>query len=195
VLLVLAVVVGLLVGSYAGDHSLREWLLSFGGSAEAFGLLLVAAPELVPILQSIGSAVVGSWLRMKALLRKAERAVRRLLHRPSGQVVSAGGALATAAGMSARGRVGPKEGATLEEKVEYLLRRDEDVQDRLEEVHHSLESMPARWRADISEASETLRSEHTRALEQMRDRHLKARLLGVALLLIGIGLATAGNLV
>jgi hypothetical protein len=54
---------------------------------------------------------------------------------------------------------------------------------------------PARWRADISEASETLRSEHTRALEQMRDRHLKARLLGVALLLIGIGLATAGNLV
>jgi hypothetical protein len=79
--------------------------------------------------------------------------------------------------------------------VEYLLRRDEDVQDRLEEVHHSLESMPARWRADISEASETLRSEHTRALEQMRDRHLKARLLGVALLLIGIGLATAGNLV
>lgn len=195
VLLVLAVVVGFLVGWYAGDHSAREWLFSFAGSAETFGLLLVAAPELVPILQTIGLAVVRGWSRMKVLLRQAEGAVRRLLRRPRGQVVSASGALVTAAGFSAKGRVGLKEDATLEEKVEYLLRRDEAVQDRFEETHDSLESMPGRWRADIREASETLRGEHTRALEQMRDRHLKARLLGVALLLVGIGLATAGNLV
>jgi hypothetical protein len=32
-------------------------------------------------------------------------------------------------------------------------------------------------------------------LEELRDRHLKVRLLGVGLLLVEIGLATAGNLV
>lgn len=191
----LAVLIGFLVSWYAGDHSAREWLVSFGGSAEVFGLLLVAAPELVPILQGIASAVLGGWRRIRDLMRRAERALRRLVHRPRAHVVSAGAGIATAGGLGASGRVSPRRDATLEEKVEFLLRRDENVQDRLEEVNRSLESMPRRWRSDITETSETLRDEHTRALEQLRDRHLKARLMGVALLVVGIGLATAGNLV
>jgi hypothetical protein len=65
--------------------------------------------------------------------------------------------------------------------VEYLLRRDEDVQDRLEEVNRSLKSMPGRWPTDITEAWRRCAAGR-RALEQMRDRSLKARLLGVALL-------------
>lgn len=42
-------------------------------------------------------------------------------------------------------------------------------------------------------ASEALRGEHERAVAELRDRHLQARLLGIALLLVGIVLATVGN--
>lgn len=130
-----------------------------------------------------------------ALLRRAERAVRRLLRRPRTHFVSGTAGLGIDVGGRVSGRAHPPEGATLEENVAYLLRRDQDVQDMLDDVGSSLASMPARWSADIDEASEALRGQHTRALEQMRVRHLEARLLGVALLFIGIGLATAGNLV
>lgn len=55
--------------------------------------------------------------------------------------------------------------------------------------------LPARWRADIEDASDVLRREQTQALRELSDRHLRQRLLGVVFLIVGIVLATAGNLV
>ena len=94
-LLGLTVVVGVIIAWYATDHGLRGWLYAFGGSAEFFGLLLVAAPELVPILQTIGAAVAGGWRSLRALQRKAAARLVRLLGRPQHQrvVVGAGGLL------------------------------------------------------------------------------------------------------
>jgi hypothetical protein len=51
--------------------------------------------------------------------------------------------------------------------------------------------MPNRWRADIDVAAVELRGEQIQGL----NRHLWERLLGVGLLVVGIALATAGNLV
>jgi hypothetical protein len=190
------VVVGVLIAWYATDHGARGWLYAFGGSAEFFGLLLVAAPELVPILQSIGATAVGGWRSLRALQREAAARLLRLLGRPPRQhvVVGAGGATARGS-VSGSGRVSHSPGATLEGKVDYLLRRDQQVQDALERLHLSLEAMPGRWEAAIGEASETLRAEHSRALVQLRERHLQPRLLGILLLAVGVALATAGNLV
>jgi hypothetical protein len=195
-LLGLTVVVGVLIAWFATDHGLRGWLYSFGGSAEFFGLLLVAAPELVPILQSIGAAAAGGWRSLRALQRKAAARLLRLLGRPQHQRVVVGAGGVTAGGhLSGSGRVSHSPGATLEGKVDYLLRRDQQVQDALERLNLSLEAMPGRWQAAIAETSETLRGEHSRALEQLREHHLQPRLLGILLLAVGVGLATAGNLV
>jgi hypothetical protein len=195
VLLGLAVVVGALVGWYAGDHSLRDWTLSFGGSAELFGLLLVASPELVPILQRVASLGRRAWRQVLRLLRKVEAAFRRLLRRPLPHVVSVGAGGARAGGFPPSGRASVGDEATLEEKVDYLLRRDQDVQDSLERLEGSLAALPGRWKTDVEQASQALRDEHARALAELRDRHMQARLLGVVLLAVGIVLATAGNLV
>jgi hypothetical protein len=159
-----------------------------------FGLLLVAAPELVPILRALGSAVARGWRRVLALLQKAERAFRRLIRRPRPHVVSGTASMGIAAAGGARGRTSPPEDATLEQKIDYLLRRHQDLQDMIETMSGSLAALPSRWRADIAEESATLRNEHTQALAVMRARHLGARLLGVGLLLVGIVLATVGNL-
>jgi len=48
--------------------------------------------------------------------------------------------------------------------------------------------------ADIDAVSTVIRSEHAEALEELRERHLTVRLLGVGLLVTGIVLATWGNL-
>jgi hypothetical protein len=86
-------------------------------------------------------------------------------------------------------------GTSLEAKVDYLLKRDQEYQERLEGHDRALRDLPARWGADIREAAAELRQEHSEALDRLRERHLRARLLGIGLLVIGIALATWGNLI
>jgi hypothetical protein len=121
-------------------------------------------------------------------------ALRRWLGRPRPQRVSVepGGAIAAAGELSARVSVNPD--ATLDEKVDFLLRRDQDVQGHLEQHARQLRDLPKQWNADIAAASTELRTEHADALRELRESHLTARLLGVLLLVVGIALATWGNL-
>lgn len=193
-LLASALLSGFLVGWFLGDHTLREWLLSYAGSAEFFGVALVATPELVPIFAAASSAIASLWRRFKAWLRRVADAVRRRLGRPRAHFISVSpaGSVATAGDLSARVST---SATTLEEKVEYLLRRDQDVQARLEGHDRALRDLPARWQADIGDTAATLRQEHAEALDRLRERHLRARLLGVGLLVIGIAVATWGNLI
>lgn len=183
--------VGVLLGGLAGDGSTRHWLFAFSGSLEVFGVLLVASPEIAPLLQRVGRALVAAWERAKALWRSIGRLLRRKRHH---RVDVAGGGRLGAVGGRATGRVSVPADATLEEKVEYLLRRDQDVQGRFDETGARLAALPGEWKADIAEASSELRAEHAAALEALRDRHLTVRLVGVALLVTGIALAMWGNL-
>jgi hypothetical protein len=184
------------VGWFMGDHSLREWLLSFAGSAEFFGLVLVASPELVPRVMAAFSRIASGWMWLRTISRRGTDALRRVLGLPRrGKTVTASGALVAVSGFGASGRVSIEEGASLERKVEYLLRRDQELQAQHKAIDSSLRGMPDRWRADIEAASAGLRDEHEAALQQLRDRHLRARLTGIAMLALGVALATWGNLI
>jgi hypothetical protein len=184
---VLAVVVGALVGWLAGDHSCRHWILSFGGSFELFGLLLAAAPELVPILRAVGRRVASAW-------RKAADFVRRVLRLPRHHrlVVSDSVSVEGAGSLSASLSIAP--GASLDEKVEFLLRRYNETEDRLDEIAKTLRQHPDDWQAAIDAATASLRTEQAEAIRALRGEHLRERLLGVAMLLLGLVLATWGNL-
>jgi hypothetical protein len=194
-LVVVAALVGLLVGWYATDHTAQGWLYAFGGSAEFFGLVLVASPELVPIAEAVASSVRRAWRRFKPVLQRVENVVRRLLKRPRAHYVNVepGGIRVTGGGVT--GRVSPGADKTLEEKVEYLLRRDQETQAQFDQVERTVSGLPVQWRADIQQASEALRGEQAQALAELRDRHMRARVAGVLLLAVGVCLATAGNLV
>ena len=190
-----AAVVGVFLGLFMGDGSWREWLLSLGGSAELFGLLGVASPELVLARETAAPAVSRTWQRAAALVRRVENRVRRLLGRPQHHTIHTASELNIAMSLRGSARVSVSEGATLDEKVEYLLRRDEVVQERLETLHVSVSELPDRWQADIGAESARLREEHAAALAELRDEHKLARLIGVGLLFVGLVLATLGNLV
>ena len=71
--------------------------------------------------------------------------------------------------------------------------------ERLGRIEARLESQPERWRQDIEEARSELGAETQKKLEEelkmVRDSHIKWRISGVGILLVGIALGTAGNLV
>lgn len=87
-----------------------------------------------------------------------------------------------------------KADASPEEKLDFLLRREQEVQASLERTHRTLEGHPKRWAADIAAAAADLRHEHGEGLAGLRNEHLGARLGGVVLLVVGLVLATWGNL-
>lgn len=194
-LYVAAAVVGTLVGWLVGDHSTREWVLSYGGSAELFGVLLIAAPELVPILHGAGSAVASAWTCARETARNAADTVRRWVGRPRNRTIRMGGTATVSATGSVSARVTVSAGTTLEDRVAFLLRREQEMQGRLEEITTTLNRHPEDWRGDIEAASEALRGEQADALRELRAEHLRERLLGLGLLLLGVVLATWGNLV
>lgn len=81
----LAAATSLLVGWLGGDGSLREWLLSCAGALELWGVLLVASPELVPILRRLRAALARSGSQAAKVGRRATNWVRRKMvpsHRP-----------------------------------------------------------------------------------------------------------------
>jgi hypothetical protein len=193
-LLVLAVLFGWLIGWFAGDHTGQDWVYAFSGSFEAVGLLLVAAPEVMTALRRLGAWTAAQWRKFTPYLATVERFVRRLLRRPRHIVVNVGAASVVSSGGQVTTRVSPGEGKTLEEKIDYLLRRDEAMQARVDSVELRMSGLPSEWRTEIEEASETLHSEQMQALDELRERHLEQRWLGIVLLLIGVVLATVANL-
>jgi hypothetical protein len=194
-----ALISGAIVGWSVGDHSKRDWLLSYAGSTELFGIVLLATPELVPLANSAASAMAAGfrrlWGAVRTLGRRIEHIGRRLLNRPRGPIVHTGAAVG-------RARVGGdltvtrsvSEGASLEEKVAFLLERDQEVQVWIRQRELEIGRLPLSWREDIERASTALRDEQAKAIQALRETHLRARLLGIALLVVGVFLNTWGNL-
>ncbi len=82
---------------------------------------------------------------------------------------------------------------TIEEKVEFLLRRDEETQRHLNAIHTQLQGLPARWEKNIATIAKTLRDEQRDAIASLRAEHLQARTAGVILTLFGVGVLTLAN--
>jgi hypothetical protein len=163
-------------------------LLVVGALAEFGGILLIAAPDLIP-----GARRFGRWLDRR--WRPIENRIRRALRLPGRSVtVSASAALSAAVAMSATAVVGVSETATLEEKVAFLLRRNEATQlqtaalaQRVDAIEKDVERREGELRDELHRHIATeLRS----ALEA--DRVL--RVVGSGLLALGLLLATVATL-
>ena len=166
----------------------HAWLFVVGVVIEGVAIIVFAAPDLLPGLRRL-----SAWLAPR--LRRFENWLRRLLHlrrRPVVHQVSAGGAIAV--GGHARGIVSVNPDASLEEKVEYLIRREQVAQDvadrlseRIEAVASSLSdrvaALPAETRAHVS-------TELQAAVEA--DRPL--RLIGALLLVVGLACQSVASL-
>jgi anti-sigma factor RsiW len=134
-------------------------------------------------------AIAAGWRYTKALWRRAADAIRRLARPRRPKVVPL--EAATEITSHAEGSLSVEPGATLAAKVEFLLRREKELQGRLDGLDKTLQGLPERWTAQIEKHRETLRKEQ----DQKLDRHLPVRRFGITLLAAGIVLATWGNLI
>jgi hypothetical protein len=165
----------------------KTTLIVVGALAEFGGILLIAAPDLIP-----GARRFGRWLDRR--WKPIENRVRRILGVPGRNVtVSASAAIATAVGMSATAIHGVSETATLEEKVAFLLRRDEATQHKTTALAQRLEAIER----DVERREGALRHElHSHVADELRaalDADRVLRVVGSLLLAVGLLLATIGS--
>ena len=174
------------------------WLILVGGIAELVGVVFIASPELWP---RFVSAATRSREWAKAVAGWMSTNARRLLHRRSEFKVDANGVNfhfeMPSAEVSVHRRLSPD--SSVGRIARFLLEEHDKQVDRFARIEAELESQPERWRQDIEKARSEIGAKTREALERelknVRDSHINWRISGVVILLVGIALVTAGNLV
>lgn len=179
------------VAGWRAASGLKDWLYVLAGGAEAVGVLWIAAPELEP---RFTRGVRATSRLLGASLRRFWGWVRVTILRrdPPGLTLSASAGDAVAGGDSASVRVSVGAGRTVEERIDFLMRRDQEVQGALEDINQRLAAEP--WQPPLREAIEMLRQSNDAAVTRAAERHIGVRLLGIVLLVVGIALGTWANL-
>jgi len=166
----------------------RGTLIVVGAIFELAGIVLLGFPDFLP-----GAVRFSGWFRR--LARRGVNLLRRLVGlSPRGVVHSVGlsGGITMGGSVSAVVSTGAK---TLEDKVEYLLRRDRDAQRAFNDLAGRvslLETESPRRLAELrGQMEEHVGRELTAALEVYRP----LRIIGVVALVVGLGCVTAASLV
>jgi hypothetical protein len=153
-----------------------------GALVELVGIVLLASPDLVPYAQRL-----SAWLAPRV-----HRVLRRLRLR-SGRTVFAEAGVIGAGGISAQGIVGIRDDASHEEKVAYLLRRDEATQRLLNEHGERLSALEGGLPERLEELRGQMEAHVQTAIAETHRRYLEVRVVGAFLVAIGLSCATAAN--
>jgi hypothetical protein len=116
----------------------------------------------------------------------------RLIGRPLPNVFSAGAGGVSAAGFQATGIVSISEEAPIEQKVEYLLRREQEAQQKADAIEGRLTAVESRRLAELRRAME----EHVAAaIVEAEGRYRPIRVLGGLALAAGLVCLSVANFV
>jgi hypothetical protein len=157
-----------------------------GALAELCGIVLVASPDLVP-----GAVRFIGWWRPR--WRRIENRIRlRLRLKPRPLIVS-GSLSATAKTSGSLAAIVSTGATTVDEKVEYLLRRDRETQQRVNDLAMRLENVEAAHPEDLAVLRDELHRHFEERLGEAQADYRAARIAGAALLMLGLGLTTGAN--
>ena len=170
----------------------HAWIFVVGVLIEGVAILVFAAPDYVPGLRRF-----SAWLapRLRRAERRARNAIRRVLRHPPTPVVhqvSAGGAIA--AGLSARGIHGVSPTATLEEKVDFLLRRAEITQEVTATLSDRIAAISSKIEHEITELRDESRAHVAAELKSAEEADRPLRLIGSLLLIAGVACQSIASL-
>jgi hypothetical protein len=162
-------------------------LLVIGSVLQFGGIVALGFPDVRP-----GTLRLSRWLGRQ--WRRAANRLRRLVGRkPQEVVVTAGGALGV--GVALGGTAIVSTGApTLEGKVEYLLRRDEDVQRRMTELTVRLDRLEAESPERLAELRSEMETHVAHELSTALEAYRPLRVAGTIALVIGLACVTAATL-
>lgn len=168
---------------------MRTSLYIGGAALEFIGILLVGSPDLAPFAPRL-----SAWLRGTA--REVYGRVLGLVGRPPPHRVRVGAADALATmrgGVSAVKSVNPH--ATLEEKVAFLLTRDQEAQRDLAAVAQTLQAAREDSVQQLAELRAEMEAHVAAEIEEAHRRYLPLRYVGIVALLLGLPITTAANFV
>jgi hypothetical protein len=166
------------------DHaSVQLALYIFGAVFEFVGIVIIAAPDFFPFAR-----------RAARGLQAVTSRIRRLIGRPRTRIIDVGTIGATST-MGALGLVKASGAETLEGKVEFLLRRDEEAQNAINAVHARLDAIESASPKRLAELREELVAHVTAEREVAEATYRTERIVGTIALAIGLALSTLGNVV
>jgi len=161
-------------------------LLVVGVFAEFVGIVLLGFPDFVP-----GALRLSGWLRRYG--RRLANVVRSLFGRPTrGAVhqIRAAGESNVSATLSAV--VIPKA-STLEEKVDYLMSRDQAAQDRVNTLDERIVRLETDSPRRLAEARRKLEDHVTRELVAAEAAYRPLRVAGTVALAVGLACSSLAS--
>lgn len=168
---------------------MRATLYILGAAFELFGIILVASPDLVPGARRFSRWIAPRW-------RRFENRLRRLLRLPGRNiVVDAGAATLVLSAGSVSAVTSVNDEATLERKVDFLLRRDQEAQRQTNELAQRLSSMESELVRRHDELRGQMEEHVSTKLDAAFSEYRAARVIGTGLLAIGLTLTTIGSFV
>jgi hypothetical protein len=169
------------------EGSTRVWLVTLGATNELLGVLFVASPE-------IGRVLPGFLAKVRKRVDVVVRVIRRYFEKPRDVVLKVGGVA------EASGTVGtptivqtPGLGASLDERVNYLMERDRENRTRFHVVERELVRLPEQWHSELEGLRTELEELQRELVRRVAEARIRLRLLGLAYVIVGIVLAWLGN--
>jgi len=159
-----------------------------GAVLEVFGILLLGLPDFLPYGERLSAWLSGRY-------RRGINRFRQLIHRPRPQVVYLQG-VAAEGSASARASIVKRVGAgvPLDQQIALLREHDEETQKGLTELRGRLEDLESGTSQRFEESRAAMEDHVTGALAMAGTQYRALRVAGAVLLIIGVGLSTAGNL-
>ena len=170
----------------ADDAPVRAALFIVGATIELLGIVLIASPDLVP-----GAVRLAGWMRRQ--WRPFANRLRRLLRRPPKSVAVSG---SVSSGLALGGHATAIVGTSVtnvEERVEFLLRRDRETQQAMSDLSRLVSSISETSKRDLAALRDELKAHVTTELTAAQADFRAARIAGTVALAIGLALATGGN--
>jgi hypothetical protein len=168
-----------------GNTATNGWFATGAAAFELCGILLIASPELrpliAPLVLSTWDAVRGAWNKIRALMR-------RLFRRPAvvyGKRASADAGTGADVVRVVIRRDPPKPDADLREITTYLLEQNDLWAREVEALRQADSLLGAALREEFHKSVSQLRTDLDAAVREVKDAELNMRLLGVLLVLIG----------
>jgi hypothetical protein len=170
---------------WESGYDLRVWLIVLGFGNEIFGVLLIASPELIGLVQWIRTMPSKLTNALDLFLWKLRGGTR-----PVGASLPMNFRIGTAHDRLFRPRL-PDEGVTTEE---FLLAEVRQLAFDIHNLDTRMREMPRFWQEEIEQA-QTGAVERARELVRgLEQRNLALRLLGVGFVVLGLVLSGVGSL-
>ena len=168
---------------------MKTTLYVLGAILELVGIAFVAAPDLVPGARRFSRWAAPRW-------RRFENRVRRLVGLPPRAIsVSVQGVTAAAVALGGTAIVTITHGATVEEKVEFLLRRDQERQQSEAEMGRRITAIERESPQRLAELRSDMEARVADEVEAAKVEYRPLRVLGALALTLGLALSTLGNLI